>query len=210
MNAHDLRTMLADLVALQALATAGSLRSVHRDPREEAGRTTGGRKLPELSPVEAAYASGDLTRARRTSAILARVPRQHHEVLLWLADRAHGAPGLPWPWVLAQSLAPPPMRDAVLATEEAHRAARAVREQLRAALSRGSKRVTAEALRTAEQVHAAHAKADAEEQRTKGAHDAAQRKLMAWGDATLESAVAAWMRARGEVTGDAMVAEGSM
>ena len=206
----DLRTMLADLVALQTLASAGSLRSSHCDPREAAGRTTGARPQPEMLPVEGASDSGALGRAVRSSRILARVPHAHHEVLLWLADRAHGAPTLPWSWVLAQSLAPFALRDAVERTDARASSARAVRTQLRAALSRGSRRITADSLRSAAQVQDAHTKAEAEESSACGSHDAACRALDAWGVAVLEGAVVAWMGARGEVTGDAMVAAGSM
>lgn len=198
---NDLRTMLADLVALQTLATAGCLRSAHRDPREAEGRTNGARKEPEMLPVEGASESGALGRAVRASRILARVPHHHHEVLLWLADRAHGAPALPWPWLMAQAIGPVKLRDAVERTEVRAAKTRAVREQLRAALARGSRRITAETLRTAEQVHAAHAKADAEASAAQGEHDAAQRALLAWGQRELDAAQRAWFAARAVVFG---------
>lgn len=195
----DLRTMLADLVTLQTLTSAGSLRSSHCDPRESAGRTTGAKIQPEMLPVEGASDSGALGRAVRSSRILARVPHAHHEVLLWLADRAHATPSTPWSWVVAQALAPIALRDAVERADTRAASARAVRAQLRAALSRGSRRITAEALRTAEQVQAAHAKAEAEESSACGSHAAACRALDAWGASTLDAAVAAWVLARGEV-----------
>lgn len=198
---NDLRTMLADLVALQTLASAGSLRSAHRDPRDAAGRTTGARKEPDVLPIEGAHDSGALGRAVRSSRILARVPYARHEVLLWLADRAHGAPTLPWSWLIAQALAPMRLRAAVVATDARSTHARGVREQLRAALARGSKRITAETLRTAAQVHAAHAKADAEASTARGEYDAACRALDAWGQHELDAAVRAWFAARASVLG---------
>lgn len=198
---NDLRTMLADLVALQTLASAGSLRSAHRDPREAEGRTTGARKEPELLPVEGASDSGALARAVRASRILARVPHHHHAVLLWLADRAHGAPTLPWSWVVAQSLGPVHLRDAVERAEVVAAKTRAIREQLRAALAKGSRRITAETLRTADQVRAAHAKAEAEALSAQGAYEAACRTLNAWGQRELDDAQRAWFAARGALLG---------
>ena len=51
------------------------------------------------------------------------------------------------------------------------------------------------------QVHAAHAKADAEASTARGEYDAACRALDAWGQHELDAATRAWFAARASVLG---------
>lgn len=195
---EDLTPMFRELVSMQVLATAGGLRSVHRDPREEAGRTTGGRKLPDVTPLERAVDGGEMARARFASRVLARCPGHIAETLRWLADRAHAGDG-DWARYLASQLAPAKLRDRAECTALRLSVAEVQRAALKGAAVKRSRKVTAEALLDAEKARTARAQADAAVASAQAEARQAEGALRAWGTLRLTACATAWAKARREV-----------